>query len=112
MQVSDDGHFLIISVFAGTAPQARIFVQDLELPGSQLRPLVDDFDNIADVVFAQDGTFYLVSDYQAEHKRLVAVDLERPEREHWTEIIGEAVRHAAGVLPVRRQVRLPLPARR
>ena len=88
-EVSDDGHFLIISVFAGTAPQARIFVQDLEQPGSALRPLVRDFDNIADVVFAKDGIFYLVTDHQAERKRLVAVELEQPEREHWAEIIAE-----------------------
>jgi prolyl oligopeptidase len=88
-QVSDDGHFLIISVSAGTAPQARIFVQDLEVPGSELRPLIDDFDNIADMVFAENGRFYLVTDHQAERKRLVAVDLEQPEREHWTEIVGE-----------------------
>lgn len=87
--VSEDGHYLVISVFAGTAPQARIFVQDLELPGAELRPLVADFDNIADFVFSQDGTFYLVTDHQAERKRLVAVDLDHTEREHWTEIIGE-----------------------
>ncbi|HEX9064061.1 MAG TPA: prolyl oligopeptidase family serine peptidase [Streptosporangiaceae bacterium] len=88
-QVSDDGHFLIISVFAGTAPQARIFVQDLELPGSALRPLVRDFDTIADIVFAENGTFYLVTDFEAERKRLVAVRLDEPDREHWTEVIGE-----------------------
>ncbi len=88
-QVSEDGHFLIISVFAGTAPQARIFVQDLELPGATLRPLVADFDTIADVVFAKDGTFYLVTDHLAERKRLVAVELEQPEREHWAEVIAE-----------------------
>ena len=89
VKVSDDGHFLIISVFAGTAPQAMIFVQDLELPGSALRPLVADFENIADYVFAQNGTFYLVTDHEAQRKRLVAVELEHPEREHWTQIIGE-----------------------
>ena len=89
-EVSDDGRFLIISVFSGTAPQAQVHVLDLSAPGSSLRPLVGDFYSIADVVTTQGTTFYLVTDYQAERKRLVAVDLERPGREHWTEIVGES----------------------
>jgi prolyl oligopeptidase len=89
-QVTDDGRFLVISVFAGTAPQAQIHVLDLSDPGAQLRPLIADFDSIADLVSSKDTTFYLVTDHQAERKRLVAVDLARPDREHWTQIIAEA----------------------
>jgi prolyl oligopeptidase len=89
-QVTDDGRFLVISVFAGTAPQAQIHVLDLSDPGAQLRPLIADFDSIADLVSSKDTTFYLVTDHQAERKRLVAVDLAQPDREHWTQIIAEA----------------------
>jgi prolyl oligopeptidase len=89
-QVTDDGRFLAISVFAGTAPQARIFVLDLSDPDAQLRPLVGDFDSIADLVGSKDTTFYLVTDHQAERKMLVAVDPEQPDREHWTQVIAEA----------------------
>jgi prolyl oligopeptidase len=88
-RVSEDGRFLIISVFSGTAPQAQVHVQDLSLPGAQLRPLVGDFETIADVVASKDTIFYLVTDYQAERKRLVAVELHQPDREHWTEVIGQ-----------------------
>ena len=89
VRVSDDGRFVIISVFSGTAPQAQVHVLDLTEPDAALRPLVGDFDTIADVVATQGSTFFLVTDYQAERKRLVAVDLDRPDRAHWTQIVGE-----------------------
>jgi prolyl oligopeptidase len=42
------------------------------------------------VVSDAGATFYLVTDHGAERKRLVAVDLDQPGREHRREIIGEA----------------------
>jgi prolyl oligopeptidase len=88
-RVSEDGRFLIISVFSGTAPQAQVHVLDLADQQAELRPLVGDFESIADVVTTRGSTFYLVTDYQAERKRLVAVDLDRPGRPDWAEVIGE-----------------------
>ena len=88
-RVTDDGRFLVISSFAGTAPQAQIRVLDLSDPAAELTPLVGDFESIADLAWSKGTTFYLVTDFEAERKRLVAVTLERPERQHWTEVIGE-----------------------
>ena len=89
-EVSDDGRFLIISVFAGTAPQTQLHVLDLTEPDAALRRWSAISTSIADVVATQGSTFYLVTDYQAERKRLVAVDLDRPDRAHWTR--GRAAR--------------------
>ncbi|HET9897429.1 MAG TPA: prolyl oligopeptidase family serine peptidase [Streptosporangiaceae bacterium] len=88
-EVSDDGRFLILTSSLGTAPQARIDVLDLSDADASLRPLIDDFGNIAEVVSTEGTTFFLVTDFQAERKRLVSVSLESPAREHWTEIIGQ-----------------------
>ena len=88
-RVTDDGRFLVISSFVGTAPQARVNVLDLTEPTAELTPLIGDFESIADLAWTKNTTFYLVTDFEAERKRLVAVELERPERENWTEIIGE-----------------------
>jgi prolyl oligopeptidase len=87
--VSADGRFLIVSSREGTAPQARVHVLDLTDPTAKFRPLVDDFESIADFVWSEGTTFYLVTDYEAERKRVVAISLEQPAREHWTEIVGE-----------------------
>ncbi len=89
-RVTDDGRFLVISSYVGTAPQAQVQVLDLADPAAELTPLIGDFESIADLAWAKNTTFYLVTDFEAERKRLVAVTLERPEREHWTEVIGEA----------------------
>ncbi len=89
-RVTEDGRFLVIASYAGTAPQARLHVLDLTGRAAELVPLVADFDSIAELAWTKDTTFYLVTDYQAERKRLVAVELDRPMRENWTEVIGES----------------------
>ncbi len=89
-QVSDDGRYLIISVNAGTAPQAQLHAVDLTEPGAGLTTLIDDFESTAEVVTTVGTTFYLVTDYQAERKRLVAVVADDPARERWREVVAEA----------------------
>lgn len=88
-RVSDDGRFLVVAISDGTAPQSQLHVLDLADPAAELRPLIGDFDSIADLVTTKGSTFYLVTDYQAERKRLVAVRLDEPGRQHWTEIVGQ-----------------------
>jgi prolyl oligopeptidase len=87
--VTDDGRFLVVSINDGTAPQSQLHVLDLADPAAELTPLIGDFDSIADLVSTKESTFYLVTDYQAERKRLVAVTLDEPGRQHWTEIVGQ-----------------------
>lgn len=89
-QVSDDGRYLIVSVSAGTAPQSQLHVLDLTEPAATMRPLVADFESIADVVTTIGDEFFLVTDFHAERKRLVSVDVSRPARQHWREIVAEA----------------------
>ena len=89
-RVSEDGRFLIISISEGTRTETALHVLDLTEPGATMVALVGDFTSSADVVTTAGSTFFLVTDYQAERKRLVTVDLARPGREHWTEIIAQA----------------------
>jgi prolyl oligopeptidase len=88
-QVSDDGRYLIISVSAGTAPQAQLHAMDLTEPGGEMTTLIGDFESTAEVVTTVGTVFYLVTDYQAERKRLVAVSADDTAREHWREVIAE-----------------------
>jgi prolyl oligopeptidase len=88
-QVSEDGRFLVITSNQGTAPQAQLHVLDLSDPAGELRPLIADFESIADLVSTEGTTFFLVTDYQAERKRLVAVRIDKPDRQDWVEIIGQ-----------------------
>ncbi len=89
VEVSEDGRFVIISISRGTNPEARIEVFDLYEPGRGLVPLVSDFSSKAVVVNTVGTTFFLVTDDRAERGRLVAADLDHPEREAWQEVVGE-----------------------
>src|SRR5258708_37655201 len=68
------------------APQARLHAVDLTEPCAGLTTLIDDFESTAQVVTTVGTTFYLVTDYQAERKRLVAVVADDPARERWREV--------------------------
>jgi prolyl oligopeptidase len=89
-EVSDDGRFLVISVSAGTATENQLHVLDLTDPDARMTALVGDFESAAYLVTTIDSTFYLVTDYQAERKRVVAVDLRRPARQEWAEVVAQA----------------------
>jgi prolyl oligopeptidase len=87
--VSEDGRFVLISISRGTNPEARIEVFDLSDPGRGLVPLVSDFSSKALVVTNVGSTFLLITDDRAERQRLVAVDLDHPERDAWREVVAE-----------------------
>ena len=89
-EVSDDGRFLVLTVSKGAVLENQLLVLDLDDPDGTWRPLVGDFESSNQAVTNAGTTFYLVTDYGAERKRLVAVDLDQPGRENWREVIGEA----------------------
>jgi prolyl oligopeptidase len=43
-QVTDDGHYLMITVWQGTSPKNRLYYKDLTKPDSEVVKLLDDFD--------------------------------------------------------------------
>jgi len=87
--VSEDGRFLILSVRHGTALEAMVSVLDLEAPDRHFRPLTSDFSCTARIVGNLNTTFYVLTDDAAERRRLVAVELDRPGKEHWSEVVPE-----------------------
>jgi prolyl oligopeptidase len=95
-EVSEDGRFLIITIEKGSAFENQLRVLDLQDPGGQIQILVGDFESVNAVVTTIGTTFYLITDYGAERKRLVAADLGQPGRDSWREIIGEAGETLAG----------------
>ena len=87
--VTEDGRFVVIQISSGTSRENRIEVLDLKQPDFVPRPLVGDFASAVEVVTNVGGRFYLLTDHQAQRQRLVAVDLDRPERSRWHEVIPE-----------------------
>jgi prolyl oligopeptidase len=73
-EVTDDGHYLIITVQRGTDPKNRIFYKDLADPNSKVAELLDKAD--AEYAFlGNDGpTFWFKTDLNAPLGRIISID--------------------------------------
>lgn len=87
--ITDDGRYAIVRIWEGTDRRNRIAYIDLEDENWAVRPLLMDFDASYDFVGSREATFYFVTDHAAPNRRLIAVDLDRPQPEHWVEVIAE-----------------------
>ncbi|MEX2174774.1 MAG: prolyl oligopeptidase family serine peptidase [Pirellulaceae bacterium] len=89
-EVTDDGRYLIVSVWRGTERKNQVFYQDLQAPDAPVVELIAGFD--AEYHFIQnDGpVFWLVTDRAAPLRRVIAVDTRQPEPAAWQEVIPEA----------------------
>jgi prolyl oligopeptidase len=87
--VTDDGRYLVIHVWQGTDTRNRFFYKDLE-GGGPVVELLNDFD--ADYTFIDNvGTrFYFRTDLDAPRGRIMAIDIARPGRKDWQEIVPQA----------------------
>lgn len=87
--VTDDGRYLLIYQTKGSSPNNELSVKDLEHPE---RPVVT-IAAVADAVYApieNDGTtFWIQTTKDAPNGRVVEVNLDKPEPEHWKTIIPE-----------------------
>jgi prolyl oligopeptidase len=83
--VSEEGRYLLVHVFFGVGNE--LYVKDLEA-GGEFLPVVTGFDHTW--VGAVIGTTLLLqTDWNAPRGRVLAVDLDRPAREHWQELVPE-----------------------
>ena len=97
--VTEDGRYLVIHIWRGTDPKNQIFFQKLaerDQP-APVEGLMSGFDAEYNFVGNDGSTFFVLTDRDAPRKRLVAVDVARPQPEHWTEIIPEAAESLEGV---------------
>jgi len=88
-EVSEDGRWLILTVYKGTDSRNLFFYEDLRARKPKVKELVSDFVAGHRFVAADGDTFYLWTDRDAPMGRLVAVDLRHPEPEHWRDIVPE-----------------------
>ncbi|NOZ95561.1 MAG: S9 family peptidase [Acidobacteria bacterium] len=96
-EVSEDGRWLILTVYRGTDSRNLLFYEDLKASKPVIRELVRDF--VAGHRFVADAgnVFYLWTDRDAPHGRLVAVDLRHPEPANWKDVIPEGTDTLEGV---------------
>jgi prolyl oligopeptidase len=72
--VTDDGHYLIITVQRGTDPKNRIFYKDLADPNSKVIELLDKADAQYNFLDNDGSTFWFRTDLNAPLGRVIAID--------------------------------------
>ena len=87
--VSDDGRYLILSVWRGTDDRNRVLVRDLQEPYGMPVDLIDDFENEFTFLANDGSVFYFKTKLDAPLGRVIAINIENPARENWREIIPE-----------------------
>jgi len=88
--VSDDGRYLVITTSRGTDEKYRITVKDLAEPYAMPIELIDHFDHEFGFVGSDGAVLLFKTDLEAPRRRVIAIDLARPGRADWREIIPQA----------------------
>jgi prolyl oligopeptidase len=88
-EVTHDGRYLILHIWQGTDVRNRVFYRDLAA-GGEFVELIDRLE--ADFTFIEnDGPrFYFRTGLDAPRRRLIAMDIQAPQRKAWQTIIPES----------------------
>lgn len=102
--VTDDGQYLTFSVTEGTDPKKRIFYQDLTQPEAKVVELLNDFDAAYSFVDNVGPVFYFHTNLDAPRYRVIAIDVTKPDRKNWREILPQTEDKLDGVSIVGGQI--------
>ncbi|MGI0490878.1 prolyl oligopeptidase family serine peptidase [Alkalinema pantanalense CENA528] len=95
--VTDDGRYLIISVWQGTDRRNLLFYKDLTQPDAPVVELINTWEASYGVIENDGSTFWVQTDLDAPRGRVIAIDLAQPDKAHWREIIPQAEETLQGV---------------
>jgi prolyl oligopeptidase len=87
--VSDDGHYLIISVAQDTSSKNRLYYKDLSKPDSEVVKLIDDFNAQYNFIDNDGPIFWIQTDLDAPRGRIIAIDTRNPEKSNWKTVVPE-----------------------
>ena len=93
--VTDDGQYLIITVYQGTDVRTRLYFIDLDNPGkpeidNPVVRLIDKLDAEYKFVGNRGTMFYVRTDRNAPRGRIVAISIDNPREERWNTIVAES----------------------
>ncbi|HEY6978019.1 MAG TPA: prolyl oligopeptidase family serine peptidase [Chitinophagaceae bacterium] len=86
--VTEDQNYLVISAANATYGN-ELYIQDLTKAEAPIAPVVTGFDTEQQVVYAENGKLYIVTNMQAPNKKLVVTNAATPTSEHWKDFIPE-----------------------
>ncbi|MFP6763929.1 MAG: prolyl oligopeptidase family serine peptidase, partial [Planctomycetaceae bacterium] len=88
-EVTEDGRYLVITVWKGTDDKYRVIYKDLKEPYGLPTDLITTFDNEYTLIGNDGPVFFFKTDLEAPRRRLIAIDIRRPEAKYWKEMIPQ-----------------------
>jgi prolyl oligopeptidase len=95
--VTEDGGYLIVSVWQGTDPKNRIFFKDLQKRDAKVVELIPELEAAYSFIGNDGPLFWFRTDIDATRGRVIAIDTLNPDRKNWKEIIPQASETLEGV---------------
>ncbi len=77
--VTEDGDYLIISVWKGTDDRNQFYYKSLKDEGAEIVKLVDDFSNEYTYIGNYGSVFYFKSDMDAPNGKVISIDVTKPD---------------------------------
>ncbi|MFW6296776.1 MAG: prolyl oligopeptidase family serine peptidase [Halothece sp.] len=98
--VTEDGRYLIISVWRGTDPKNLVFYKDLQDPNGEVIELISEFEANYNFIDNDDTVFWFRTDLNAPRGRVMAIAIDSPDKANWQEIIPQRMEtlESVGVL--------------
>ncbi len=88
--VTDDGAHLVITISVGTDDRYQIVHQDLTDSDAEPVTLIEGFDYDYTLIGNIGSQLYFRTNNGAPKGKLISIDVNRPEPEHWREVIAES----------------------
>jgi len=102
-QVTDDGHYLIVSVTEGTDPKNRVYYKDLTSANAPVVKLLDAFDASYNFIDNDGPVFWFLTNLKAPRSKVIAIDTRKADPANWTTVIPEGKDALDGVNVVANQ---------
>jgi prolyl oligopeptidase len=89
-QVTDDGRYLVIQANHGDEVQNTLLVQDLARSDAPIVPVIAKPEAVYNFIGNIGTTLYVLTDDGAARYRIIAIDLDKPQRANWRTVVAEA----------------------
>jgi prolyl oligopeptidase len=95
-QTTNAGDYLIISAREGSHTENAVYYRALHSRPAQITPLLEKADGAYTILGNNGSRFWFYTDRDAPRGRIVAIDITKPQPEHWVEVIPQAEETIAG----------------
>ena len=96
-RVTEDGEYLLISVWQGTDSKNLVFYKSLKDPDTKVIELISDFQASFSFIDRQDNIFWFKTDLDAPKGKVIAIDINNPSQDNWQTLISETEETLKGV---------------